>query len=153
MINDGSNYLKKYTVLVLENRPDEAKRVMFVSQQVCLFSYKHLWPTTSFMITFFFQIGFLQSEFVPLWACRVQHLRPYYCGVKPKQQGKAVISCCVWYLPLLMLSWLTALSCFIIISLHQQQLLETCEKELPPTPTHPLPQITEASDIAGGVQC
>ena len=86
--------------------------------------------TRMFVVTRFpplFQIGLLRCEFVPLWACRVQHLRPYYCGVKPKQRGKAVISCHVWYLPLLMFSWLTALTFFIIISLHQQHLLETCE--------------------------
>ena len=95
--------------------------------------YDHIIIACTFVghdYTSFFQIGLLHCEFVPLWACRVQHLRPYYCGVKPKQRGKAVISCHVWYLPLLMFSWLTALTCFIIICLHQQHLLETCEYRL-----------------------
>ena len=109
-----------------------------------IYMHTHSWYTSSF-----FQIGLLRCEFVPLWACRVQHLRPYYCGVKPKQRGKAVISCHVWYLPLLMMSWLTALTCFINISLHQQHLLETREYSYrvlasppppppPPPPTPPL---------------
>ena len=56
MINDGSNYLKTYTVLVLENRPDEAKRVMFVSQFACFPTHICGQPT-SFMITSFFRLA------------------------------------------------------------------------------------------------
>lgn len=86
------------------------------------------WSSHTFSVAIFFsQVGLLRHEFIPLWSCRVQHLTPFYCGVKPKQRGKAVISCDVWYLPLLVLSWMTVLTCFIIVCLHQKHFLETCE--------------------------
>jgi hypothetical protein len=59
----------------------------------------------------------------------VQYLKPYYCSGKAKQRDMGVISCHVWYLPVLMLSWLTTMSCFLIIGLHQQHSTETCTCE------------------------
>ena len=63
-------------------------------------------------------MGFFEAELVSLWRARVRHLRPYYCSWKPKQTAKAVTSCDIWYLPVVMMSWFTTLSLFILLSLY-----------------------------------
>ena len=42
---------------------------------------------------------------VDLWQCRTQHLRQYSSRWKIKQRGHPVISCHIWYLPLLLMGW------------------------------------------------
>ena len=75
------------------------------------------------------QIGFLKSELIPLWSCGVQHLRPYHCNGKVKQRDRGVISCHVWYLPALMMSWLMAVLYFGVIGLHLLNRMESCTYE------------------------
>ena len=72
-------------------------------------------------------MGFFEAELVSLWRARVRHLRPYYSSWKPKQTAKAVTSCDVWYLPVVMMSWFTALSLLILFSLYLDGTLDLCE--------------------------
>ena len=57
----------------------------------------------------------MQPRLVELWKCRVQHLRQFYCTRKPKQKGAPMISCNVWYFPVILTVWLIVLS-YIVLS-------------------------------------
>ena len=62
---------------------------------------------------------FFKSELGPLalWKPKIHCQKPYHGGWRTKQFGAAVISCHIWYLPLLMVSWLTMLFLFVLLGL------------------------------------
>ena len=59
----------------------------------------------------------MQPRLVELWKCRVQHLRQYYSMKKVKQKGHPVITCSVWYFPVLLMGWLVILTSSVLLAL------------------------------------
>lgn len=90
------------------------KRVSLRHQLLCF-----LLAASSLLLTSSVRVASeaMQPRLGELWQCRVQHLRQYYSVRGPKQKGHPVLSCSVWYFPVLLMGWLVMMSSVVIVAI------------------------------------
>ena len=73
------------------------------------------------------RVTVFKSELVSLWQCRVQYLRQFYQynDKKPKQRGYYWPSRHVWFIPLMLMAWLTVMSSILLLALNLEKMLDT----------------------------